>query len=122
MSITEVAMLLILIAVVAIVGCALIPPQVTNAVFSLLSPVPAYADNGSGALGAPFAASIVYSCDDQAGVHEQKIAEMSAMFRFGNQFTVPAGCQRNIILNGNYHSTEDRNSDGSVLVGIWPGK
>ena len=120
-SLPEIAMVIILILVVAIVGCAIITPQVTNAVSSLFSPVAVAADGGQPtSVQSPYSGVVLYQCDGQP-VQEQKIAEISSMFRFGNQITVPAGCKRNILLAKDYHATEDSNSDGSVLVGIWPG-
>lgn len=120
-SLSEIAMVVILIIIVAVVGCAIIPPQVTNAVSSLLSPVAVAADGGQPtSVQSPYSGIVLFQCDGKP-VQEQKIAEISSMFRFGNQVTVPAGCNRNILLAKDYHATEDSNSDGSVLVGIWPG-
>jgi hypothetical protein len=68
----------------------------------------------------PFAGVVLYQCKDQP-VKENKIAEISSVFRYGNQVTVPAGCQINVLLAKDYHKTTDSMPDGSTLIGIWPG-
>ena len=115
------AMIAILVLLALVVIAALIPPQIWNAIVSLASPVKAGADDGKPAVvESPFAGVVLYQCKDQP-VKENKIAEISSMFRYGNQVTVPVGCQINILLAKDYHKTTDSMPDGSTLIGIWPG-